>query len=254
MEEPADQSIDDASPPRRSAVRSASDDSWILDELDGLRSDLTDEALPPPIAPTPRARAAPPRAVVLPLTRDVWGSPSPYLEERLGAATRAVSGVGAEMRELTSRTERLQQTLETLEQELDRATQEVSFIREHGLEGQGAPVEGTVPPTPADAPESRTPTRCRAVRSPSSPEVPAPESRYERFTAARYNTTMSDLQGRRRRVAAAALLIAAGISFALVAVAFAAHEATPPLWLAVLPGIWMIPVPFFALSFRGTHR
>lgn len=248
-EEPADHAFDPT--PRRGGRSDSgeSEDSWILAQLDGLGTELgaDDEATPDPPAAPARRPAVPP------ITRDVWGSPSPYLEERLGAATRAVSGVGQQVRELADRTEELQRTIETLEQELNRAAQEVSYIRENGLEGEGTPKLAAIAD---ETGASRAPARCRSVRTGAPPPVtpPAPERRYEGFTAARYNSTMGGLQSRRRRVAAAMLLIAASISFVLVLVAYAAHEATPPLWLAVLPGIWMIPVPFFALSFRGTHR
>jgi len=37
-------------------------------------------------------------------------------------------------------------------------------------------------------------------------------------------------------------------------ITFLSHEPTPAAFVAGLPVIWMIPVPFFVVSFRGTQR
>jgi len=65
---------------------------------------------------------------------------------------------------------------------------------------------------------------------------------------------MDALKARRPVVAVIALALAAAVSTLLVAVAVVAHEPEPPFWFAALPIVWMIPVPFFVLSFRGTRR
>jgi uncharacterized membrane protein HdeD (DUF308 family) len=62
------------------------------------------------------------------------------------------------------------------------------------------------------------------------------------------------LKSRRRRLALWTVVVAAGISTVLVLLTLWAREPMPAWWLAVLPGIWMLPVPFFVLSFFGTQR
>jgi hypothetical protein len=172
---------------------------------------------------------------------------SPYLEERLAVASGSIVSLGQEVRVMGEHWQRLQGTVELLERELGMAAREVAFL---------SSADGTPPaplPIPVEVPRSSPAPTPVAVRAPSPTSTP-PTPAYLGFTAARYNATVDGLKGRRRRLALWTAVLAAIISAALVALALWAHEPTPPLWLAVLPVLWMVPVPFFVLSFFGTQR
>ncbi len=77
---------------------------------------------------------------------------------------------------------------------------------------------------------------------------------YRAFTAEKYNRTIAELQGRRRKLVGWTLGCAALISAGLITLTAMYPEPVPALWIAALPAVWMIPIPFFVLSFRGTHR
>lgn len=77
---------------------------------------------------------------------------------------------------------------------------------------------------------------------------------FEGFTVDRYNRTVGGLSGRWSRTASAVVVAAALISVALELLLLLYWEPTPVWWIAVLPLVWMIPVPFFVVSFRATHR
>ncbi len=74
------------------------------------------------------------------------------------------------------------------------------------------------------------------------------------FTATRYDRTVRQLKARRRRIFGWTVGLAAGISIALEVLNVLAREPMPPWWLALLPLVWLIPVPFFVLAFWGTQR
>lgn len=178
------------------------------------------------------------------------GRPSPYLEERLEVAQRLLAGLRGEADDLARRTVGLRWALEAVGSEVTWAASEVAFAREHGLLGlaavDAAPPESERPGARAVPSTPATPTEARAVAS--------TDPRYRDFTVQRYNATMGAIKRRRPTVVVVSLLVAAVLSAALIAVAYASHAPEPPWWLAALPGIWMIPVPFFVLSFRGTQR
>ena len=143
--------------------------------------------------------------------------------------------------------QRLQGSVQSLERELGNATREAVFLRS-GDDPATSPLKLPTGPVRRPRPEA-----AHGKSDPAPPGRPAPPA-YTAFTAARYNSTVDGLKSRRRRLALWTVVVAALISATLVAVAVWAHEPTPPLWLAVLPGIWMLPVPFFVLSFFGTQR
>jgi hypothetical protein len=175
-----------------------------------------------------------------------------------------VLGLARELREVAERSRTLEHALQSIERELDRAAQEAAFVRAHSE----APEPAWEEPEPDENAEpsddlfeanevGRTAPISELRRSPADLRAEAASleaARYGEFTVARYNRTMGDLQARRRTVARGVLVAATAISLVLVTLAILAHEPQPPLWLAVLPVIWMVPVPFFVLSFRGTHR
>lgn len=168
---------------------------------------------------------------------------TPYLEERLRIAGASMVVLGRELRNLEQRWGGLRQSAEVLEQELASAVREVDFLRSSARIG---PEATAVPP-----PSSRASPTDRATATPPTPSRPEP---YGAFTAARYHRTVGGLKGRRRALAWWTVLLAATISAILIILALLAGESTPPVWIAVLPAVWLIPVPFFVVSFLATHR
>ena len=71
---------------------------------------------------------------------------------------------------------------------------------------------------------------------------------------ARYNRTIDALKGRRNKLVVLTLLLSAAIGAFLTLVVLYSPVTNPPLWVAVLPLVWIVPIPFFLLSFRGAHR
>jgi hypothetical protein len=219
----------------------------VLDQIDQLMRDLRHRS-----PAEPSEETAPLVSGGLPRSPAPWEEArefdpefSPYFQERLVLASGSLSSLGAEVREMGTRWERLQGTVEHLERELGNAAREAAFIRSTDPATTGPPpielparAAPSVPPAVSEAPRTTT-------------VEPAP---YVRFTAARYNSTIDGLKSRRLRLAVWTLVVAAAISAVLVYVAYTAHEATPPMWLALLPIVWMLPVPFFVLSFLGTQR
>jgi hypothetical protein len=204
----------------------------------------------PELAPTP---TVPPTATVA-----VWESPSSFLEERLRLADAAASDLGRDVRSMAETWSRLRGRMEQLETEVKSAHQEIEFIHVAARGGDSLPKElpagraAAPTPTPAAIIAPTAPVRAPSV---ATPVVAAPASAaYTAFTADRYNKTIGALKARRRRLAAWTFVAAGLISLVLVAVTATAKEGMPPMWLAVLPAVWMIPVPFFVLSFRGTQR
>ena len=265
------------------------DDAEILRELELLEStvgrgrrpspEAAPEEGPAPSAPPPTVAEPPSTAEPIdlapgPLTPDegygsarvetavrpaepepVTGEPSGYLEERLFRVRRTATGMGREVRELAERSDRLRGQVAALERELERANRELRYARGHEL------LPGPVPRPSRSAPVTsadelltwRSVSRCQQEER-AGPEVEGGAGRYQEYTVARYNQTMTGLKDRRMTVASIGLIVAGLLSIALVAVAVYSRYPQPPMWIAVLPAIWMIPVPFFVLSFRGTHR
>jgi hypothetical protein len=221
----------------------------VLDQLDRISVDLrrrppsnaseaVDETTSPPALPDPEKWDEGESAV---------GTVSPYLEERLVVASASMSALGRDVRDLGERWERLRGTAELLERELGNAAREVTFLRAPGesREMPLVPLTSTLLPGAAGpVPSSRL-----LMARPRTGSAP-----YAGFTVARYNTTISGLKARRRRIALWTVVLAAALSAALVILAVLAQEPTPPVWLALLPAVWMIPVPFFVLSFFSTQR
>jgi hypothetical protein len=230
----------------------------VLGEIDTilqlLRVEIEEVRSPPefPARPNPAAApplAAPPSVAEPPVVEEEtsWGAPSPFLDERLATAREVAAGISTDFDTIRRQTQGLGEAVETLRSELDRASEELAFLR--GNEQAEVPVAPTR--TLAELRVPRTaPTASARERSRPIAEAPA----YDSFTVARYNETVQDLQGRRRRLGTTMLVLAAVISAVLMAIEFLAHEPAPVWWLAGLPIIWMVPVPFFVSSFVGTHR
>ena len=203
-------------------------------------------AVVPPATPPPSAPPAPATGVVRvptpPPSDSVApeGEASPYLEERLAAALRAIAQVREEMRDMALRSQTVRDTVGSVEVDLERSVRELEFLR---AEQARTPR----PPVPLPARASRP--------APAAGRGPAAATgRYAEFTVDRYNRTMTRVKGRRRRMARWMVVLATLLSVGLVGVDLLFPNPQPAWWLGILPAVWMIPVPFFALSFRGTQR
>ncbi|MCI4317774.1 MAG: hypothetical protein L3J96_04485 [Thermoplasmata archaeon] len=178
------------------------------------------------------------------------GAESPYLDDRLAAASEVADALSTEFEAIQQQTNRLGGSVATLREELGRASEELAFLR-------SGPGFDTQPSQRDRAPRADAPTvRPTKTSGRSGGPASATDSRpaYDSFTVSRYNETVGEVRRRRRWLFGSTLALATGISAVLVAVAYLAHEPMPPWWLAGLPLVWMIPVPFFLASFVGTHR
>ncbi|HEV2316568.1 MAG TPA: hypothetical protein VGV89_03220 [Thermoplasmata archaeon] len=201
----------------------------------------------------------PPPAEILP-EPTAGARVSPYLEERLARARRDAARLQAGARELAGWVQVVGVLSDSMATELGRAVDELAYARERGLIGDGG---GTADPpfgtrhVRAGTDSGRTGGSWAVASSaaPAEVEEEAPGAdRYRRFTVAEYNRSIGGLKRRWPTVAVLAVVVGAVISAILVAIAFLSHAPEPPVWVAVLPAVWAIPVPFFALAFRGTRR
>ncbi len=185
---------------------------------------------------------------------------TPYLEERLRLANVALGGFGAGLDDLDARSASLRETAQTLEQELRQAQRELDFLRGSARLEEERPLATAAPPrTFVDAGVERPPSPRVWSTGRVAPGEGALRGRpmagaFGEYTTSRYNRTISDLKARRRRLATYTVAFAALISTGLLILTFLAREPMPPLYVAILPAVWMVPVPFFLASFLGTHR
>ncbi|MCI4334367.1 MAG: hypothetical protein L3K04_01845 [Thermoplasmata archaeon] len=187
------------------------------------------------------------------------GAPSPYLDERLSSARLVASALGRELHRMEQRSRGLRQAIDTIEQELSRADRELSHLRTTEWQAEGEPtspsrssVSGPRSPSPPARPPAPEPREVLAA--PPETERRVGGGPFRSFTVSRYNDTVGGFQRRWRQVARRVLLTAAVISIGLEALLLIARQPFPAWWIAVLPVVWMIPVPFFLASFRGTQR
>lgn len=183
------------------------------------------------------------------------GVPSPYLDERLATARRASALLQRELHQMESRSKELREAIDTIDRELARADEELTHLRsteweayDAGAAGDGHGLRGRPP-----GGGSRTETGSWETDRPAGPPETTTQA-FEAFTVDRYNRTVGGLRGRWSRTAAAVGVSAALISLALELLLLRYWEPLPVWWIAVLPSVWMIPVPFFVVSFRATHR
>lgn len=153
--------------------------------------------------------------------------------------------------------------LSALEFGLDRAADQV---RERSVVGAWSEAVDVERPQseeleeilPADGPSLESPTNdvseMVAPDHGSSDDAKVSGEPFVRFTAARYNLTMDRVGARRRSLASTILVLSAAVATVLVPLAASWHGPSPPIWIEALPLVWLIPVPFFLLAFRGTHR
>ena len=183
--------------------------------------------------------------------RALWGEPSPYLEERMGGARTAAADLGRALDEIAARSGQLRTTVANLEDELTRASREIQFLRNEEPVAEPMPL----PSTPVGArSEAATQARPKPARSAVAARPAAPAASFAQYTTERYNRSVGVLADRRTKIGGTMLVLAAAISAVLLVITYLSHDPTPPFFLAGLPVIWMIPVPFFVVSFRGTQR
>jgi len=236
---PWDETAEDLAPGVESGPAGAADGE-VLREIELIQGELAGQRCSldrdhgtsmVPSTTSPRDRAPNPES------DPRWGKTSPYLEERLKLARSAASRLAQEADRAERSLSGLKHDLMTIDHELGHAAHELSFERSNNLAGgptePGYPTDPTTPPTLPSAPLSGS---------------------YPDFTVARYNATVSALHARRLSLAWGTVVVAVGISALLLVLTLRANEPIPATWLAVLPLVWMVPVPFFMAAFRGTQR
>lgn len=257
------------------ATDRASDHDPVLEEIDRIWRELNGDGEPgvpwPPLGvdvPNPAAPTSPDAAPPPPPGAEPWaaapeppdvgvrpnrpdspgpppGTPSGYFEAQLGEARRSAAGMEGDLAEIESTLMRLRGGLATVRADLTHLDQEHGYLRSR-ISAEGNTADRSVP-TPS------LPVRDGPARA----EVPAPLGMpppYHAFTVARYNRTMNEFKGRRAGLATLTLLLSAGIAALLVTLVLYAPATDPPIWVAALPLVWVVPIPFFLLAFRGTHR
>ena len=240
--------------------RGGLDDDLILQEIDRLREELGSRSTAQGRSSSPAELPEWDESGVSSGPEEVdWAASSPYLEERLRVARTLASRLAQEAGNVERGMQGLRTALETMDQELGRASDELDFVRNEAWSEPGPGSRPATVPVPRPSAGSSSATDGRAGASTSlvptsRPLPPNATGSFQDFTVARYNRTVEELHARRRATLWVVLVLAAAISAALLFLTLKAHEPVPAVWLAVLPLVWMIPVPFFVVAFRGTHR
>lgn len=151
-------------------------------------------------------------------------------------AQRAASRLLLELSQTDPDPEVVDGAIASVRTELEQAHREFQFLRTGG-----SPADETSPP------------RAATGSPPFSPPLPGTEV-FAGFTSARYNRAVGRLQSGRRRLLSLTVIGSAVISGALLTLTLIAREPNPALGLRLLPLVWLVPVPFFLLAFRGTYR
>jgi hypothetical protein len=179
------------------------------------------------------------------------------LEERIQHARRLSDRLETEIERLGHNSGMVGNDLAALNTELDRAGQELEFLgAEVGFGFEVRAVRRSERPSWDESEDSPRRSVGAYVRENGvqTATVASSNTPYLEFTSPRYNRAVGQLRNRRRRLIGWTVGLAVAISVALEVLNMFAREPLPPWWLAVLPAIWLIPLPFFFLSFRGTHR
>jgi hypothetical protein len=230
----------------------------ILAEVRRWRGEREDESSAAHPLPAKWSEAHPPRAA----SRELPGRgalPTGYLEDHLTEARLSVADMDDEIAQLATSAEYLRHRVSLVGSDLDRITREYLITRDR----ESRPEE---PPVPAVGHRERPPIGRRAVVR-TDPPLTVPPSHstaadrvgqahavYEAFTLERYNQTVGAMTSRKGKLIVLTLLLSALIGSVLTIVVLYSPSANPPLWVAVLPLVWVVPIPFFLLSLRATHR
>ncbi|HYA69846.1 MAG TPA: hypothetical protein VEH28_00565 [Thermoplasmata archaeon] len=235
----------------------------MLDEIDRIISELQNRRGEGPNGTPSSPWAVPYSSDASGLAGMLEGAPTGYFEEHLVNARRAVGNIEEKVEELQSTSATLRQRVSAAESELDRISQEYVFVRDHSRPA-GALGEPSrpAPSWSEEDPESSRPgwsesipalssgsfTAIHAASTSGSPPV------YEGFTVDRYNRTINSIKAGRTKLVILTLALSAAVGIALLALVLYSPIVNPPLWVAALPLVWIIPIPYFLLSFRGTQR
>ncbi|MCI4370904.1 MAG: hypothetical protein L3J81_06220, partial [Thermoplasmata archaeon] len=164
----------------------------VLAELDAIHRILGVPAEPGALVPRAPARAsspAPEGVEGLPPLGDARGAPSPYLDDRLASAREAAAGISTEFEAIQRRTQGLGDSVATLRAELDRAAEELSFLRAGpGVDSRSGSGPAAVPPNSLPKGRTGSPTTPGPIPVGGEPTPPA----YAAFTVARYNETVGE--------------------------------------------------------------
>jgi hypothetical protein len=267
---PEGSEIDEGAPPPSFDLTSGAgeldEDAVFLREIDWLREELSPRLAGQGLRPTVEENPSGVPFEVAPTgglaATERWGAPSPYLEERLTVARAAVRDLTGRASGLDETVRGLRESLDTIDREIERVSEELGFLR-----AQEASSAAFVAPAPAvrparsklgrtlERPPTVPPARDATLRGEGFLAAQEPRTgTFRDFTVARYNRTVGDLHGRRRAVGWWTVVLAATISAGLLLLTLEAREPMPAIYLAVLPLVWMIPVPFFVAAFRGAQR
>lgn len=193
----------------------------------------------------------------LPVESSPPGFPALYLGERIESAHRLALQLGGQLDRDGSLNGPVQERVAGIHEELERAARELQFlVSEAGVGFDAAAASRDVRPEWDESAEGVLPSLPSGAIAEPLAICPTgfPAASYQDYTSDRYDRTVGGLRARRRRILGWTLGLAVGISAALEVLNVLAREPMPALWLAVLPVVWLIPVPFFVLSFRGTQR
>ena len=234
-------------------------DSFLV-EVDQLRGELACR-VPKATAPPGGSHdhVGPPADEGFPVESDRWGKASPYLEERVNLAQTAASRLSKESSALSLGVDSLRRDLHSLDSELARISEELGFLRSSDEESapwdEGRELGSALPGHRTEEGRESSPFPPSGTGTePGHTGEEGPTGSFSDFTLARYNRTVKDLHARRRWLFWGTVGLAALISGILLFLTLRANEPVPPVWLAFLPLVWMVPVPFFVAAFRGTHR
>jgi len=191
------------------------------------------------------------------------GAPSGYFEEHLEAARTAVGRIDEQVGDLETTSASLRQRVAAAESELDRIRSEYYFVRNNG--NNGVPSTGNGAPSPPWSEDGLTGSRASAgpeepgLTSGSFTAIRAASAAsegavYEGFGVDRYNRTIDSVKAGRARLVILTLGLSALIGIVLLVLVLYSPIVNPPIWVAILPLVWIIPIPYFLLSFRGTQR
>jgi len=260
-------STDSEDPDRSDQAGLPEEDPLVLDEIDRIISDLQTRRNGSN-GPSGSSPWAPPYAGATaafgPGTgASFTGTPSGYFEAHLEAARRAVGHIHEKVGELADTSSLLRQRVAAAETELDRISQEYDFVRSRSVGSDPAASAGTSSPpwwegypdsVPSASAPGGAPVTSGSFAAIQAASADGPSPVYAAFTVERYNRTIDSMRGGRARLVTWTLILSAVVGVALVLVMLFSPIVYPPMWVAVLPLVWIIPIPYFLLAFRGTQR
>lgn len=185
------------------------------------------------------------------------GFPALYLEARIGSASRLAERLEVESDGRDRSSSDFLRDITELRDELRRAARELEFLgaeAEFGFD-RGRSSSRARPVWDESVEDSAVGTAVLSeAGSGSAGSIQADGPVYRQYTAPKYDRTVDQLRSRRRRILGWTIGLAVGISATLELLNLVAREPMPSWWLALLPLVWLVPVPFFVLSFWGTQR